>query len=67
LVCKAALHDGRVAPWNGTTSTILIGNSSSQSSTFISTLRNGIPSAKSVGPLYLAYQFLSNRINGLNK
>ncbi len=67
LICKAALHDGRIAPWNGERSTLLISNISTQSSTFISTLRNGILSAKSVGSSYLVYQFLNNRINGSNK
>ncbi|CAF0846728.1 unnamed protein product [Rotaria sordida] len=63
LICKAALHDGRIAPWNETNSTILIRNSSFRSSTFISTLRNGILSTKLVGNSYLVYQFLNNRIN----
>jgi len=67
LICKAALHDGRVAPWNSTNSTILITNTSLQASTFISTLRNGIVSGQSIGSSYLVYQFASNRIYGFNK
>jgi hypothetical protein len=67
LICKAALHDGRIAPWSGENSAILIRNISSQSSTFLSTLRNGILSAKSVGASYLVYQFFNNRINGSSK
>jgi hypothetical protein len=68
LICKAALHDGRIAPWNADNSTIIIRNSSLQSTTFISALRNGIVSGELVGSFsYLVYQFASNRINGLNK
>ncbi|CAF1112160.1 unnamed protein product [Adineta steineri] len=63
LICKAAYHDGRIAPWSTDMSTILIKNSSSQSSTFISTLRNGILSAKLMDNLYIMYQFINNRIN----
>ncbi len=65
LICKAALHDGRVAPWLASNSTIFIRNSSRQDTTFISTLRNGIFSGKSMGVTYLVYQFTNNRINGL--
>ncbi len=67
LICKAALHDGRVAPWDTDNSTVLITNTSVQSSTFISALRNGIVSGQLIGSSYLVYQFASNRINGLNK
>jgi len=67
LICKAALHDGRVAPWTANNSTIFITNTSVQSSTFIGTLRNGIVSGQSIGSSYLVYQFANNRINGLNK
>jgi hypothetical protein len=42
------MHDGRVAPWNGENSPVLIQNNSFQFSTFSSTLRNGIVSAKLV-------------------
>ncbi|CAF3441204.1 unnamed protein product, partial [Rotaria sp. Silwood2] len=67
LICKAALHDGRIAPWDGINSTLLIRNSSYQSSIFQSTLRNGILSSKSFGYSYFIYQFLNHRINGFNK
>ena len=46
LVCKSAMHDGRVAPWTGENSLVLIQNTSRQSPTFSSTLRNGILSSK---------------------
>lgn len=48
LVCKSAMHDGRVSPWSGENSPVLIQNSSIQSSTFASVLRNGILSSKLV-------------------
>jgi len=48
LVCKSAIHDGRVAPWNGENSPVLIRNNSFQSSIFSSVLRNGILSTKLV-------------------
>jgi len=67
LICKAALHDGRVAPWLADNSTIFITNTSITSFTFFSTLRNGIVSGRSIGFPYLVYQFASNRINGFNK
>jgi hypothetical protein len=46
LVCKSAMHDGRVAPWNGENSPVLIRNNSIQSTIFPSALRNGILSTK---------------------
>ncbi|CAF3917952.1 unnamed protein product, partial [Rotaria sp. Silwood1] len=63
LICKAALHDGRIALWNRENLTVLIRNNSFKSSTFISTLRNGILSSKSVGYLDFVYQFINSRIN----
>ncbi|UJR20328.1 hypothetical protein I4U23_023459 [Adineta vaga] len=63
LICKAAYHDGRIMPWNSTSSTLSIRNNLTQSSTFISTLRNGILSGKLVSTSYYGYEFLSNRIN----
>lgn len=48
LICKSAIHDGRVAPWNGENSPVLIRNNSIQTSIFTSTLRNGILSGKLV-------------------
>jgi hypothetical protein len=67
LICKAALHDGRVAPWNTDNTTLFIKNTSLQSLTFISALRNGIVSGQLIGSSYLVYHFTNNRINGLNK
>ena len=51
------MHDGRVAPWTRESSPILIRNSSIQSSTFPSALRNGIVSAK------LDYIFIYMKFN----
>jgi len=48
LVCKSAIHDGRVAPWNGENSTVSILITSRQLSISSSALRNGILSAKFV-------------------
>lgn len=42
------MHDGRVAPWKGENSPVLIQNISTRSPIFISTLRNGIISSKFV-------------------
>ncbi|CAF4100035.1 unnamed protein product, partial [Adineta steineri] len=63
LVCKSAMHDGRVAPWNGENSPVLIQNNSIQSAIFPSVLRNGIHSAKSTSLSYNTYTFVNNRIN----
>ncbi|CAF4822265.1 unnamed protein product [Rotaria sp. Silwood1] len=63
LVCKSAMHDGRVAPWIGENSPILIQNISLQLSIFPSALRNGILSAKSTSSSYNTYRFANNRIN----
>ncbi|CAF2040937.1 unnamed protein product [Rotaria magnacalcarata] len=63
LVCKSAMHDGRLAPWNGENSPVLIQNNSSKSSIFVSTLRNGILSAKSTSLSLNIYRFVNNRIN----
>jgi hypothetical protein len=57
LVCKSAIHDGRVAPWNGENSPVLIRNNSFQSSIFPSVLRNGILSTKFV--FYLNFIFIN--------
>ncbi|CAF2093138.1 unnamed protein product [Rotaria magnacalcarata] len=63
LICKSALHDGRIAPWQQDNSTLTISNRSSKSSTFISSLRNGILSGKLIGNSYFVYRFLNDRIN----
>jgi hypothetical protein len=42
------MHDGRVTPWIGQDSSVLIRNIAIQSSIFPSTLRNGILSSKLV-------------------
>ncbi|CAF3308495.1 unnamed protein product, partial [Rotaria sp. Silwood2] len=63
LVCKSAMHDGRIAPWNGENSPVLIQNTSTQSSIFLSALRNGILSAKLTSSWYNSYRFANNRIN----
>lgn len=64
LICKAALHDGRLAPWNSDNTTIFIRNNSLQLTSFLSSLRNGILSNKLLDSPYFAYQFVSSRING---
>ena len=46
LICKSAIHDGRVAPWISDQNTVLIQNNSNQLSSFSSVLRNGILSSK---------------------
>ncbi|CAF1452722.1 unnamed protein product, partial [Adineta ricciae] len=63
LICKAAYHDGRIMPWNGTYSTVSVQNNLVQSSTFSNSLRNGILSGKSFGTNYYVYRFLNNRVN----
>ncbi|UJR29534.1 hypothetical protein I4U23_010751 [Adineta vaga] len=63
LVCKSAMHDGRVAPWGRDYSPVLIRNNSFRSSIFPNTLRNGINSAKSTSISYNTYSFLNTRIN----
>jgi len=56
LVCKSAYHDGRVAPWNGENSPVLIQNTSRQLSIYSSALRNGILSSKFIfSNIYLFY------------
>ncbi|CAF1215178.1 unnamed protein product [Adineta ricciae] len=63
LVCKSAMHDGRVAPWARDFSPVLIQNNSYQSSIFPSSLRNGINSAKSTSGFFNTYSFTNSRIN----
>ncbi len=40
------MHDGRVAPWNGENSPVLVQNISIRFSNFSNVLRNGIISSK---------------------
>lgn len=48
LICKSAIHDGRIAPWIQLNSSITFIKSANPSSTYLTSLRNGILSSKFV-------------------
>jgi len=58
LICKSAIHDGRVAPWNRENCPVSIRTTSTKLSIFSSAFRNGILSAKFVLNLNFTYLFI---------